>query len=338
LYTWEEIASGFSRPTGITSALDDSNRLFVIEQEGLIHVFQDEKILEIPFLDLRNRVSTQGSTVRGLLGLTFHPNYDQNGYFYVHYTKEGGNSIISRFQVSGDPNIADPNSETRLLEISYPIGEHIGGGMEFGPDDYLYISIGDGGSGGNGDQANNAQNPNTLLGSILRLDLDRNIEPEVWAYGLRNPWRFSFDSLNGDLYIADVGENQWEEVNYLPAGSLPGNNFGWNYYEGMQTFSANPPEKLDVIFPVWTYDHTLGCSVTGGYVYRGQQLPDWFGIYLYGDYCSGNIWGLLQNPDHRWQNESLFKIPAYITSFGQDQKGEIYLTSVTGILYKLVKK
>jgi len=338
LYTWKVIASGFSRPTGIASAMDGSNRLFVLEQEGVILILQDGKILETPFLDLRSQVSTQGSTVRGLLGIVFHPKYDQNGYFFVHYTKDGGNSIISRFQVSENPDLTDPNSETRLLEINYPIGEHIGGGMAFGPDDYLYISIGDGGAGGNGDQAGNAQNPDTLPGSILRLDLEHNGEPEVWALGLRNPWRFSFDSLNGDLYIADVGENQWEEINYLPAGSPSGGNFGWNYYEGMQPFKTNPPEKLDVIFPIWTYDHTLGCSVTGGYVYRGQQLPDWFGIYFYGDYCSGNIWGLLQYPDHSWHSESLFKLPGYITSFGQDQTGELYLSSVTGQIYKLVKK
>jgi glucose/arabinose dehydrogenase len=318
--------------------MDGSNRLFVFEQEGLIHILEAEKILEIPFLDLRDRVSTQGSTVRGLLGITFHPNYDQNGYFYVHYTKDGGNSVISRFQVSGNLDFADPRSETQLFEISYPIGEHIGGGMAFGPDDNLYISVGDGGAAGNGDQAGNAQNPDSLPGSILRVNVERSIEPEVWVYGLRNPWRFSFDSLSGDVFIADVGENQWEEINFLPAGSLSGSNFGWNYYEGMQMFKANPPENLEVTFPIWTYDHTLGCSVTGGYVYRGQQLTDWYGIYLYGDYCSGNIWGLLQNPDLSWQNESLFKIPAYITSFGQDQTGEIYLSSVTGKIYKLVKK
>lgn len=337
-YTWEVIAEGFSRPTNLTSPMDGSNRMFVLEQEGLIFIIQDDEILSVPFLDLRKQASTQGSTVRGLLGMVFHPKYAENGFFFIHYTQDGGNSVIARFQVSGDPNLADPNSEIRLLEISYPIGEHLGGGLAFGPDDDLYISIGDGGAGGNGDQPGNAQNPETLLGSLLRMDVDRSAEPEVLAIGLRNPWRFSFDTLNGDLYIADVGENQSEEINHLPAGSPAGINFGWNFFEGTRPYKGNPPENLDTTFPIWTYDHTLGCSVTGGFVYRGQSLPEWFGVYLYADYCSGNIWGLLQGSDNGWQNELLFNLSAYITSFGQDQAGEIYLVSITGKIYKLVKK
>ncbi len=217
----------------------------------------------MPFLDLRNSASTRGSTVRGLLGMTFHPKYVENGYFFVHYTQGGGDSVIARYQVSANPNLADPNSETRLLEISYPIGEHAGGGLAFGPDGYLYISIGDGGAGGNGDEAGNAQNPETYLGTLLRMDVDNDAEPEVWATGLRNPWRFSFDALNGDLYIADVGENQWEEINFLPAGSLAGVNFGWNFYEGDQPYQGNPPESLETIFPVWVYDHSLGAPSPG---------------------------------------------------------------------------
>ncbi|MFC1997057.1 PQQ-dependent sugar dehydrogenase, partial [Chloroflexota bacterium] len=235
-------------------------------------------------------------------------------------------------------DLADPSSEMRLLEIGFPIGEHAGGGLAFGPDGHLYISIGDGGAGGNGDEAGNAQNADTFLGALLRLDVDSTAEPQVWAVGLRNPWRFSFDELNGDMYIADVGENQLEEINYLPAGSPPGSNFGWNFYEGTEPYKDSPPDNLEMIFPVWTYDHTLGCSVTGGYVYRGQSIPEWYGVYLYGDYCTGNIWGLLQNSDGSWQNSLLFKLPAYITSFGQDQAGEIYMVSITGNVYKLVKK
>lgn len=337
-YSWEVIANNFSRPTGIASSPDDSERLFVLEQEGLIQVIQAGEVLPTPFLDLRDRVSTRGSTVRGLLGMAFHPDFAENGYFFVHYTQDGGDSIIARYRVSGDPSLADPSSEKRLLEISYPIGEHVGGGMGFGPDGYLYVSIGDGGAGGHGDADGNAQNPQTLLGSLLRLDVDNETEPDIWAIGLRNPWRFSFDKLNGDLYIADVGENQWEEINYLPAGSSARANFGWNFYEGTQPYKQNPPEDLDLIFPVWVYNHTQGCSITGGYVYRGKKLPEWFGVYVYGDYCTGNIWGLLHNPDGSWQNEWLYKLPAYITSFGQDQTGEIYFVSITGALYQLVRK
>jgi len=337
-YTWESIADGYSRPTGLASPIDGSGRLFVLEQDGLIHIIQGGETLPIPFLDLRERASTQGSTVRGLLGMTFHPKYAENGFFFVHYTQEGGDSVIARYRVSGDPNLADPHSETRLLEISYPVGEHIGGGLAFGPDGYLYISIGDGGAGGNGDEAGNAQNSETLLGSLLRLDVDSSGEPEIWSVGLRNPWRFSFDALNGDMYIADVGENRWEEINYLPAGSSAGANFGWYFYEGTEPYRGNLPENLETIFPIWTYDHSLGCSVTGGYVYRGQSNPEWFGVYIYGDYCTGNIWGLLQNPDGSWQNSLLFTLPAYITSFGEDQNGEIYLVSITGKIYKLVEK
>ncbi len=337
-YTWEEVAGGLTRPTGLVSPGDGSGRLFVLEQAGLIQIIQEGEVLPVPFLDLRERASTRGSTVRGLLGMAFHPGYAQNGFFYVHYTQEGGDSVIARYQVSTDPNQADLVSEERLLEVSYPIGEHVGGGLAFGPDGFLYASIGDGGAGGFGDAEGNAQNPNTFLGSLLRLDVDHESEPEVWAIGLRNPWRFSFDTLSGDLYLADVGESQWEEINFLPAGNPAGVNFGWNYYEGNQPYKENPPDRLEVIFPIWIYDHSQGCSVTGGYVYRGLALPEWFGVYIYGDYCTGNIWGLLQNPDGSWRNEWLFKLPAYITSFGQDEAGEIYLASITGGVFKLVKK
>ena len=337
-YTWEVVAEGFERPTGLAAPADSSGRLFILEQPGLIYIVQAGAVLPEPFLDLRERTSTRGSTVRGLLGLTFHPNFAQNGYFYVHYTQEGGSSVIARYQVSGDPNRADPGSETRLLEISYPLGEHVGGGLEFGPEGLLYISVGDGGAAGNGDSAGNAQNPETFLGSILRLDVDHGGEPQIWAKGLRNPWRFSFDRLTGDLFIGDVGENLREEINYVPVGFSENLNFGWNYWEGNLPFLTEPPTGPEVIFPIWEYDHTQGCAVTGGYVYRGKSLPEWFGVYIYGDYCTGNVWGLLQNPDGSWQNQWLTKLPAYITSFGQDEAGELYLVSITGKVLELVKK
>jgi len=334
-YTWEVIAEGFTRPTGLAIPPDGSGRLFILEQEGLIHILQNGELLPVPFLDLRERVSTRGSTVRGLLGMVFHPKYVENGYFFVHYTQEGGDSVIARYQVSSNPNRANPKTEVRFFEISYPIGEHVGGALAFGPDRKLYFSIGDGGAAGYGDEAGNAQNPQNYLGSIVRVNIDKVEEPEVWAIGLRNPWRFSFDSLSGDLFVADVGENQWEEINFLPAGSPSWPNFGWNYFEGNQPYQGTPPKSLKTIFPVWVYDHSQGCSITGGYVYRGKLLPEFFGVYLYGDYCTGKIWGLLQNLDGSWQNELLFELPAYITSFGQDEAGEIYLVSITGVIYRL---
>jgi glucose/arabinose dehydrogenase len=349
-FTWHQIAEGFNRPTGLVTPPDQSNRLFVLEQTGLIHILDQGQRISPPFFDITDRVSTKGSTVRGLLGMAFHPNYAQNGYFFIHYTKNGGDSVIARFQVSQNPAQGDLDSELRLLEISYPIGEHVGGDLQFGPDGHLYLPIGDGGGGGFNDEAGNAQNPDSYLGSILRIDVNTE-EPygipsgnpyttspgrsEVWAIGLRNPWRISFDSLTGDLYIADVGENREEEINYLPTGSSGGANFGWNYFEGTKPLIGEAPLDQKFIPPIAVYDHTLGCSVTGGFVYRGSRLPEWYGVYIYGDYCTGNIWGLLKTPEGSWENRLMYQIPAYITTFGEDQNGEIYLASITGKIYQL---
>lgn len=351
-FTWQVIAEGMDQPTGLVSSLDGSGRVFVLEQAGLIRILQDGKLLSDPFLDLRDRVSTLGSTTAGLLGLAFHPDFAENGFFYLHYTESGGASVIARYEITEDPYAGDPHSETRLLEVSFPVGEHKGGDLAFGPDGYLYISIGDGGAHGYADQEGNAQDPGTILGSILRIDVNSKEPysippsnpfvtggglPEVWAYGLRNPWRFSFDRLTGDMYIADVGENHWEEINFLSAGIPGGENFGWSYMEGDEPFKESPPESLELILPIVQYDHTLGCSVTGGVVYRGTALPEWYGVYLYGDFCQGNIWGLLKMPGGNWENELLFKLPAFITSFGQDEDGEVYLVDLTGKIYMLVR-
>lgn len=352
-FTWQVFADGLNQPVGLVSSRDGSGRLFVIEQAGLIWIFKNDGLLPTPFLDLRDRVSTQGSTTAGLLGLVFHPNYGENGYFYIHYTDSRGISVIARYQSSMDTDVGDPASESRLFEISFPIGEHKGGDLAFGPDGYLYISVGDGGAAGYGDQEGNAQNPGTFLGSILRVDVDRGELygipednpytsgeglPEVWAYGLRNPWRFTFDRLTGDLFISDVGENRWEEINYLPAGSPGGSNFGWSFLEGTSTYKNQPPATLKLVDPVTTYDHSQGCSVTGGVVYRGATLPEWYGVYIYGDFCLGNIWGLLQKADGSWENELMHKIQGFITSFGQDEDGEVYLVDLTGRIYKLIRK
>lgn len=350
-YEWRAIASGLRSPIGLANAGDGSGRLFVLEQTGLIRIILDGELLDGPFLDISSQVGCCGE--RGLLGLAFHPNYSENGYFYVNYTDRNDNTSISRFRVSADPNRADPGSETRLLWVEQPFRNHNGGAVEFGPDGYLYLGLGDGGSGG--DPMNNAQNTGVLLGKILRLDVDGGEPyaippdnpfaagggaPEVWAYGLRNPWRFTFDRLTGDLYIGDVGQNDWEEINFLPAGTPGGANFGWNYLEGSHPYLPGDriPEGLELVSPVAEYDHSQGCSVTGGVVYRGRELPEWQGIYLYGDYCSGLIWGLFRGEDGNWQNRLLFETRASVTSFGEDEAGEVYFTDYQGSVFRLVER
>lgn len=349
-YSWNTIVDGLSKPIGLASAGDGSQRLFIIEQDGRIIVVERGTRREKAFLDIRDLVGTNGSE-RGLLGIAFHPRFQENGYFYVNYTDKRGDTVISRFQVSNqDPNLADPDSEQRVLQVNQPYANHNGGGLAFGPDGYLYIGLGDGGSGG--DPQGYAQSTGTLLGKLLRIDVDtaekegkpytipadnpfRSGEglPEIWAYGLRNPWRFSFDRLSGDLFIGDVGQNQWEEINYLGVDGPGGVNFGWNFREGSHLFTGTAPSGL--VNPIFEYDHSLGCSVTGGVVYRGQEFPDWQGIYLLGDYCSGNIWGLFQEPERVWKSQLLYTGLGNITSFGEDDSGEIYLVIHGGKLLKL---
>ena len=337
-YTWQMIVSGLQRPTDLQ--VDGSGRLFVLEKPGRIRIIQNDQLIETPFLDITDRVGSGGNE-QGLLGLAFHPQYVQNGRFFVNYTDKLGDTVLARFQVSSDANVADPNSEVKILGIDQPFANHNGGVLAFRPDGYLYAGLGDGGS--QGDPFGNAQNTRVLLGKILRLDVD-SAEPyavppdnpfgnEVWAYGLRNPWRLSFDKLTSDLYIGDVGQNMWEEIDFLPAGSPGGTNFGWNFREGAHDYEGGGPAGM--VDPVAEYSHPDGgCSVTGGYVYRGS-MPEWNGIYLYGDYCSGKIWGLIQQ-DGGWQSQLLFDLDGTITSFGQDTSGELYLLSDSGGIYRLV--
>jgi glucose/arabinose dehydrogenase len=287
-----------------------------------------------------------------LLGLVFHLKYAENGFFYVDYTERANNTlytVIARYSASAsDPNLADPSSEVRLLHIEQPYQNHNGGQLQFGPDGYLYIGMGDGGS--EGDPHGNGQSLQTLLGKLLRIDVDHS-QPytipadnpyvnggglwEIWAYGLRNPWRFSFDRLTGDLYIGDVGQDAWEEIDYLPAGSPGGENFGWSFYEGMHAYRGSPPAGTEFVMPVAEYNHELGEAVIGGYVYRGQNLPAWWGVYLYGDYGSGRVWGLLHLADGSWQNAQMFKTGTSISSFGVDEDGEIYLVDDRGSILML---
>jgi glucose/arabinose dehydrogenase len=340
---WNLVADGFQKPLDLTHAGDD--RLFVVEQAGLIHILKDGQRLPTPYLDIRDRVNDNASE-RGLLGLAFHPNYFSNGKFFVNYTGENGETVISRFQVSNQLDLADPDSELVILRLQQPYANHNGGGLKFGPDGMLYIGTGDGGSGG--DPLGNGQRLDTLLGKILRIDVDREQPydipldnpyvsggglPEIWAYGLRNPWRFSFDRISGDLFIGDVGQNVWEEINYQPAGSPGGENYGWNLREGSHPFSSEITTGL--IDPVAEYPHDFGCSVTGGVVLQSPSLPSWNGIYLYGDYCTGIIWGLLQTEDGFWEASQLFTTPFTISSFGEGFDGEVFVLDYFGAIYQL---
>jgi glucose/arabinose dehydrogenase len=321
---------------------DGSGRLFVLEKAGRIRILLNDQLLPEPFLDITDRVNSSANE-QGLLGLAFHPNYAQNGYFYVNYTGRGGNTFISRFHASD--NVADAGSEMNLLKVDQPFPNHNGGVLTFGPDGLLYAGLGDGGS--EGDPFGNAQSLDTLLGKILRIDIDSKepyaIPPdnpfgnEILYYGLRNPWRISFDKLTGDLYIADVGQGDWEEIDFVQAGSSGGLNFGWNVYEGNHDYKNNGATG-DFVPPVAEYSHAEGgCSVTGGYVYRGSML-EWNGIYLYGDYCTGYIWGSIHAQDGSWQTQLLFEANQRITSFGQSVDGEIYMLSDGGSVFQLTRK
>jgi glucose/arabinose dehydrogenase len=331
------IASSLERPVDLQPA--GSGRLFVIEKPGRIRIIENGQLLVTPLIDIDDRVN-DSSNEMGLLGLALHPDFAQNGFFYVNYTGDGGDTFISRFTANGDS--ADPVSERILMTVDQPFPNHNGGGLDFGPDGFLYIGLGDGGS--RGDPFGNGQNLDVLLGKILRIDVnssapytipaDNPFGSEIWAYGLRNPWRISFDPVTGDLYIGDVGQGEWEEISFIPGGSAGGQNFGWNHREGTHDYEGGGPENM--IDPIVEYSHDGGsCSVTGGYVYRGP-MPEWNGIYLYGDYCSGYVWGQIRNGD-LWDSELLFRTGGRITSFGQDENGEIYLLTDNGNVYQLIR-
>jgi glucose/arabinose dehydrogenase len=348
--TWQPVITGLDSPVGLTNAGDGSGRLFVLEQPGRIRIIKEGRLLPAPFLNITDRVGMNGNE-QGLLGLAFHPDYKNNGFFYVNYTDGRARTIIARFKVSADPDVADLSSEKVLFYVNQPFPNHKGGELRFGPDGYLYIGLGDGGS--EGDPLLTGQNVNTLLGKILRVDVDSGDpyaipkdnpfangggSPEIWAYGLRNPWRFSFDKATGDLYIADVGQDNYEEIDYVAAGSPGGENFGWSYREGFHPYKGTPPGGLKLVDPVWEYDHSQGCAIIGGAVYRGLNLPAWEGVYFYGDYCSSKVWGLKRGPDGAWQSQLLFETGASITSFGLDETGEIYLVDRKGTIFLLSGK
>jgi len=352
----ESFATGLSAPVDIAHAGDD--RLFIVEKGGAIKIVNpDGTVLPQPFLDIDPRVRSSESE-RGLLGLAFHPDYENNGYFFVNYTDNSGDTRISRFTRSAeDANLADPNSEKVILEVEQPFENHNGGDVAFGPDGYLYIGLGDGGSGG--DPGDRAQARLNLLGKMLRLDIDTEentpylipfdnpfigvsvVADEIWALGLRNPWRFSFDRSTNDLWIADVGQNEYEEINFQPAESSGGENYGWRCYEGNEEFnlSGNCPDVDMLTFPVHQYPHgETNCrSVTGGYVYRGSTHPDLVGHYIYADFCTGIISSITPDGEGGWQNTDLLDWNnSQIVAFGENADGELFMAAIgQGTIYRV---
>ncbi len=345
------VTGAVTRPVFLTAPPGDPSRLFIVEQGGRIRIVKNGTLLGSVFLDLSSKVSSTGE--RGLLGLAFHPQYAQNGVFVVDYTNTNGDTRVSRFVVSANPDVADAGSEQVVLSVAQPFSNHNAGMVAFGPDGYLYVALGDGGSGG--DPQGNGQDGTTLLGSILRVDIvggtpyaippsnpfaaSPTFRPEIWSYGLRNPWRFSFDRLTGDLYIGDVGQGEREEIDVQPATSMGGENYGWNIMEGNICFSPSSGcNQSGLTLPVLDYDHSQGCSVTGGYVYRGSAIPAVQGRYFYADFCQGWV------RSFRYQSGQVSEETEWpglsqagsITSFGEDAVGELYVLVSSGSVYRIV--
>ena len=354
--SFSEIASGFVRPVRIVNAGDDSGRLFVVEQGGTIRIIKNGSVLPVPFLDISGRLVSGGE--QGLLGLAFPPGYATKSHFYVNYTRTtDGATVIARYRVTADADVAEPTSEEVLLVVEQPFPNHNGGNIAFSPvDGFLYIGMGDGGSAN--DPNNFAQNLSPLpgnkrlLGKMLRIDVESGTTPyaipidnplmggkqsEIWARGLRNPWGFSFDRATADLYIGDVGQNAWEEIDVQRASSAGGRNYGWRILEA--NHCATPPtgciQPKKYSSPVSAYSHNSGCSVTGGHVYRGAEFPDLHGVYFFGDFCSGKIWGL-RKTDTGWNKHFFTDTSFSISAIGADEAGSILVASYgNGIVYKL---
>lgn len=346
----EVVTDQVTSPVGLASAPGDASRLFIVEKSGRVRVVQNGILASEPFLDITALTSTDGE--RGLLGLAFHPDYAVNRHVFVYYTDNAGDTRVARY-TAATPDQADPGSAEIILAVDQPYSNHNGGHVAFGPDGYLYVALGDGGDGGDPD--GNGQELGTLLGAIVRLDVDggspyavpsdnpfvgtAGASPEIWAYGLRNPWRFSFDRANGNLFIGDVGQGRLEEISVQRAGSGGGENFGWNVMEGTECFGAGSCDASGLTMPVYEYDHDDGCSVTGGYVYRGAALPQLAGRYFFGDFCSGFVRSFRYEGgsavDVQDHTEDLGVIGG-LASFGEDVDGELYLVDIEGVVYRLV--
>jgi glucose/arabinose dehydrogenase len=347
----QQVGVGFSEPLFLTHAGDGSGRIFVVEKGGTIALLKDGQRVAPAFLDIRDRVGTRGFE-RGLLGLAFHPDYERNGFLYVNYTDGRGRTVVERYTVfANDPNRADPSTAKLIIRIDQPFANHNGGMIAFGPDGYLYIGMGDG--GGAGDPIKAGQDRNTLLGKILRIDVNNGDPyaipadnpfvngggaPEIWSYGWRNPWRFSFDRATGDFYAGDVGQNAWEEISYEKAGSPGGLNYGWNTMEGTHCFAPRTNCNRDgLVLPIAEYTRSEGISVTGGYVYRGEAFPNMVGYYFFADFGSSNVWALKQDNAGVWQMTKIMNAQFAVSSFGEDEAGELYLTDFgRGQIYRLV--
>ena len=359
-----QVNSGLSNPVDISNAGDGSNRLFIVEKAGKIKIIENGNVLPTPFLDIDPQVNSSANE-RGLLGMEFHPNYETNGYFFVNYTNNSGTTTISRFKVSdSDANIADPASEKIMITISQPFQNHNAGDLKFSPiDNYLYIPMGDGGSGG--DPGCRSQDSTLLLGKMLRIDVDQNensspyygipadnpyinfptVPDEIWAFGLRNPWRFSFDSKTGDMWIADVGQNEMEEVNFQPFTSTGGENYGWAIMEGTQCYDPDPinnncvaglPSCFSNLYtdPIFTYFQnfeTGGYSITGGYVYRGCKYTELYGYYIVTDYLTRNTWVV----DSNGTGTQMVDTPNGVVAFGENEAGELFLATLSGGIYEV---
>lgn len=349
----EPIGGDFDQPLYVTHAGDGSGRVFVVEKAGRVIILEQGEQRSTPFLDIRHKVGSSASE-QGLLSIAFHPSYSDNSLFFVNYTNLDGHTIIARYQVSEDANIADATSEKILLTIEQPAANHNGGHVLFGPDGYLYIGMGDGGRAN--DPWGNAQNRSVLLGKLLRIDVDSgsgdpyaippdnpfvnepDMRDEIWAWGLRNPWRVTFDRRTNDMYIGDVGQNKYEEIHVQPHGEGRGWNYGWNIMEGASCFLEESCQQEGLHMPVLVYPHANGdCSVTGGYVYRGSDYPNFNGIYFFSDFCTGKIWGLYQQ-DGEWISHLLQQTGMNISSFGEDEAGELYVTDLyDGAVYRVVE-
>ncbi|HEX6251092.1 MAG TPA: PQQ-dependent sugar dehydrogenase [Gemmatimonadaceae bacterium] len=348
--TLQEVATGLQQPVYLTAPPGDG-RLFIVEQPGRIRIVKDGQLLSQPFLDITSLVSSGGE--RGLLGLAFHPSYPGNGFFYVNYTDDSGDTRVVRYTRSANPDVADPASASLVLAVDQPFGNHNGGQLLFGPDGMLYIPLGDGGSGG--DPQNNGQSLNTLLGKLLRIDVNsgspyaippdnpfvgqQGARPEIWAYGLRNPWRTSFDRGSNLYYLADVGQNTEEEVNAVDR-TVAGVNYGWRIMEGSRCYNSSDCDRTGLTLPVHTYSTSGGnCAVTGGYVYRGASIPEIAGHYFFTDHCRGGLRSLrvvnLAAQDIRqWDVGST----GNVSSFGEDAGGELYIVGHGGTVWRIVRK
>jgi glucose/arabinose dehydrogenase len=351
----ETVFEGLDAPTYLTHAGDGTGRIFILEKAGRIRMAAGGQLAAEPFLDITDRVGSSSSE-QGLLGLAFAPDYAASGRFYLNYTDRNGNTVIARFRVTDDPNRGDPASEEILLTVPQPAPNHNGGMLAFGPDGYLYVGMGDG--GGANDRFGTAQNPAALLGKMLRLDVSteqgyaippdnpwvaadwngQEMVDEAWSLGLRNPWRFSFDRATQDLWIADVGQNAYEEVNWIPAGTPAGLNFGWPIMEATHC-RADGCDPSGLVMPVAEYGREGGhCSITGGYVYRGSAAPALAGAYFYGDYCSGVMWATVPDGAGGWATAQVLESGLSISSFGEDEAGEVYVVDLGGTVARLASE